>query len=306
MSSEGLARMVRITGSTQLAAVIGWPIEHSLSPAMHNAVYDELGLDWVYVPLAVPDEIALRRVLAAIRTLPFVGFNVTMPYKAAVLELCDEVATAAKMAGAVNTVHCTGGRLVGYNTDGRGLLESLADDAGFSPEGKRVALLGAGGAAGAAIVALVLGRAACVDVVARDSMRGESLFSRIEPFLKNTEVNVRTFENAQTAVREADLIVNATPMGMRVGDPSPIPASWMHSGQIVLDMVYGAGASTALLADANAAGAVGMDGLGMLVGQGATAIDIWNQDKDAPTPRTTMRKAAEAELARRVRAGGAA
>lgn len=296
--------MVRITGTTQLAGVIGWPVEHSLSPAMHNAVYEELGLDWAYIPLSVADEIGLRRVVAAIRALPFVGFNVTMPYKVHVLELCDEVATAASMAGAVNTVHCADGRLVGYNTDGRGLLESLSDDAGFSPEGKHVAVLGAGGAGGAAIVAFILGRAASVDVVSRDLVRAEEVVARVAPHLKATRANALTFDDAEQAVRGADLVVNATPLGMRAGDPSPIPASWLHAEQVVFDMVYGREAPTTLLADARRAGATGLDGLGMLVRQGATAVDIWNQDREGRTPRETMRNAAEAELARRVAAGG--
>ena len=297
--------MVHINGSTQLAGVIGWPVEHSLSPAMHNAVYEELGLDWAYVPLAVEDEIGLRRVVAAIRSLPFVGFNITMPYKAAVLELCDEVATAARMAGAVNTVHCADGRLVGYNTDGRGLLEALEDGAGFSAEGKRVVLLGAGGAAGAAIVAFILGRAASVHVVSRDLARGEEICTRVEPHLNATQACAVTFYEAEQAVRDADLIVNATSVGMRPGEPSPIPASWMHSGQVVLDMVYGTAAPTQLHTDAQAAGATALDGLGMLVGQGAIAVDIWNPSREVRTSRDVMRRAAQAELARRT-AGGVA
>jgi shikimate dehydrogenase len=296
--------MVRITGTTKLAGVIGWPIEHSLSPAMHNAVYEELGLDWAYLPLAVPDEIGLRRVVAAIRTLPFVGFNVTMPYKADILELCDEVAMAARMAGAVNTVHCVDGRLVGYNTDGRGLLESLADDAGFLAVGKRVVLLGAGGAAGAAIVAFILERVASIDIVVRDLARADEIIERVQPHLKDTEATALTFDEAEHTVREADLIVNATPVGMSSGDSSPIPAEWISSEQVVLDMVYG-GAPTQLLQDARAAGAKALDGLGMLVGQGATAVDIWNQERDGKTPRATMRAAAEAELTRRIAVGGA-
>ncbi len=297
--------MFRITGTTRLAGVIGWPIEHSLSPAMHNAVYEQLGLDWAYVPLAVSDEIGLRRVVGAVRSLPFIGFNVTMPYKADVLELCDEVAMAARMAGAVNTVHCTDGRLVGYNTDGRGMLESLADDAGFSPEGKRVVLLGAGGAAGAAIVAFILGRAARVDVVVRDLTRGEEIIARVEPHLKDTVATAVTFDEAEGAVRGADLIVNATPVGMSEDDESPVPGAWLSANQIVFDMVYGRARPTRLIEEARARGASALDGLGMLVSQGATAVDIWNEDRDGrKTPRDTMRAAAETELARRIAAMG--
>ncbi len=136
--------MREIKGTTKLAGVVGNPLHHSLSPAMHNAAYEHLGLDWVYVPLLISDEVGLRRLLAAVTSLPFVGFNVTMPYKQAVLELCDELATAASMAGAVNTVHCTEGKLVGYNTDGRGLLESLEEETGLLVEGKDVVLSGIG------------------------------------------------------------------------------------------------------------------------------------------------------------------
>jgi len=297
--------MVRITGTTKLAGVIGWPIEHSLSPAMHNAVYEELGLDWAYVPLAIHDEIGLRRVVAAIRELPFVGFNVTMPYKTAVLELCDEVATAASMAGAVNTVQVVDGRLIGYNTDGRGMLESLADGAGFTPEGKRVVLLGAGGAAGAALVAFLLGKAASVCVVSRDAGRAQDLVTRVAPQLKGAETSFATFDDAEDRIRDADLIVNATPIGMKAGDPNPVPVQWMSSNQVVLDMVYGGARPTALLTEARAIGASAIDGLGMLVGQGAIAVDIWNPDHERRTPRATMRRAAEVELERRVREGGA-
>ena len=291
--------MTAIDGTTKLAGVIGWPVNHSLSPAMHNAVYEDLGLNWVYLPLPVADEIGLRRVVAAIRSLPFVGFNITMPYKAAMLDLCDEVAMAAKMAGAVNAVHCVDGRLIGYNTDGRGLVESLQIDAGLTLDGKRVVLLGAGGAAGAALVAFVLGKAADVVVVNRDVPRAEELLARIEPHLRATCIEAISYDVAERAVRSADLIVNATPLGMRSGDPSPIPEGWMHPGQVVFDMVYGAHEVTALVREARNAGARAVDGVGMLVSQGAIAVDIWNDSKQVPTSRATMRAAAEQQLRHR-------
>jgi shikimate dehydrogenase len=288
--------MTRISGTTRLAGVIGWPLDHSLSPAMHNAVYDSLGLDWAYVPLAVEDEVGLRRVMAAIRSLPFVGFNVTMPYKAAVLELCDEVAMAAQMAGAVNTVHCSNGKLIGYNTDGRGLLESLQSDAQFDPAGKRVVILGAGGAAGGAFVALILARTAEITVVNRDVERAEELLDRMKSHTNTIKTAATTYPGAETAIGEADLVINATPLGMKAGDPCPIPAEWLHSGQVVFDMVYGTAEQTAFVTCGKAVGATTLDGLGMLVCQGATAVDIWNDSAQTRTPRDVMRKAAEREL----------
>ncbi len=298
--------MQRISGATRLAGVIGWPVEHSLSPAMHNAAYEALGVNWAYLPLGASDEMGLRRVVAAIRVLPFVGFNVTMPYKSAVVELCDEVAMAASMAGAVNTVHCVDGRLIGYNTDGRGLLESLTTDASFDPAEKNVVLLGAGGAAGSALVAFILSRAASVTIVNRDTSRAEELISRVEPHLKSTRAHAMDLDSAEQYVSSADLIVNATPLGMNAGDPSPVPIEWLSSHQVVLDMVYGRDVPTALVTGALRSGAKAIDGLGMLVNQGATAIDIWNQNTQMRAARDVMRAAAEAELVARAARGSVA
>jgi shikimate dehydrogenase len=282
-----------------LAGVIGCPLDHSLSPAMHNAVYAELGLDWVYVPLAVADEVGLRRLVAAVRSLPFVGFNVTMPYKTAILELCDEVATAAQMAGAVNAVHCSEGRLIGYNTDGRGLLETLDREAQFDPAGKNVVILGAGGAAGGAFVSLILARAAKITLVNRDMARAEELIGRMGSHLAGIQVEALAYSQAEQAVHEADLLINATSLGMRPDDPCPVPAEWLSPAQVVLDMVYGTPGRTALVTCGETVGARTLDGLGMLVCQGATAVDIWNTSSQERTPRQVMLDAARREIAHR-------
>lgn len=295
-----------INGRTRPTAVIGWPIAQSLSPVMHNAAYDALGLNWVCLPMGVPDQGALLAFTEAARRLSFVGFNVTMPYKQAMLELCDETATLAQLAGAVNTVHCVDGRLIGYNTDGRGLLESLASDAGFDPAGRSVAVLGAGGAAGAALTALILGRASSITVVNRTVERAEALLGRVEQRLRNTVVAALPLDSsAAAAVRDADLIVNATPSGMSSSDPSPIPVEWLRPGQVVLDMVYQR-PETALLRAASLAGARPVNGLGMLVAQGALAIDIWMDDAAGglKAPRDVMRAAATAALGDQPTPGG--
>lgn len=294
--------MQTISGTTRLAGLIGHPLGHSLSPAMHNAVYAHLGLDWVYLPFDISDDVGLRRLVAAIRSMRFVGFNVTMPFKQSVLELCDEVAMAASMAGAVNAIHCAEGRLVGYNTDGRGLLEALQLEADFVPADKDVVIYGAGGAAGATIVALILAKAASVTVINRDMDKGEELIERMSPHLGAVRGRALSTMAAEEAVRAADLIVNATPVGMRPEDPCPFPLEWVGPGQVVFDMVYGTLEPTALVTGARAKGAVAMDGLGMLVCQGATAVDIWNDSKQVRTPREVMREAAEKALAVR-RAG---
>lgn len=291
--------MVHIDGRTRLAGVIGWPVEQSLSPAMHNAAYEAMGLNWAYLPFAVPDENALFSLLEAARRIGVVGLNVTMPFKRSVLELCDEVAMLAEIAGAVNTIHCADGRLIGYNTDGRGLLESLEQDAGFSPAGTSVAILGAGGAAGAAVAGLVLARVASLSIVNRDMGSAEALIGRIECHLRGIEATAQPFEGSGIdAVRSADLVINATPLGMRPNDPSPVPADWLREGQLVLDMVYRA-EPTALMTEATRVGARALNGLGMLVAQGALAIDIWAgaERAEARAPREIMRAAVEAGVA---------
>lgn len=292
-----------IDGSTRLSGVIGWPVKQALSPAVHNAAYAAMGLNWVYLPLPVADQRQLMVVVEALRTLPCVGFNVTMPHKQAMLELCDEAAMFAQLAGSVNTVHSVDGHLVGYNTDGRGMLEALRLEADWSPEGTRVVVLGAGGAAGAAVVACAVGRAAHVTVVNRDIARAEALAARAEPSLRSTEVlAVAVGPESREAVEAADLIVNATPLGMASGDPSPVPGEWLRAGQVVFDMVYQR-PSTALLDAARQAGATALGGLGMLVSQGALAVDIWTEGAHDPAPRDVMRAAAEAALARAMEAG---
>jgi shikimate dehydrogenase len=287
-----------INGRTRIAGLVGWPIDRSLSPAMHNAAYEELGLNWVYLPFPAPDTGALLAITDAARRIPCVGFNVTMPHKQAMLDLCDEVATLARMAGAVNTVHCVEGRLIGYNTDGRGLLESLAADLDFDPAGASVAIIGAGGGAGAAATAFILGKAARLTIVNRNVLHAETVLARVEHALRDMEVAACALDDgAAEAVRSADIVVNATPVGMREGDPSPIPAEWLRSGQVVYDMVYHR-PSTRFVEDAQAAGARGATGLGMLVCQGALAIDIWAGGERAQreTPRDVMRAAAVAVL----------
>ena len=215
---------MHINGHTRPTAVIGWPIAQSLSPVMHNAAYEALELNWVCLPLGIPDQRGLLAFVEAARHLPIVGFNVTMPYKQAVAELCDEVATLAQMAGAVNAVHCVDGQLIGYNTDGRGLLESLAEDAGFDPAGKSIAVVGAGGAAGAAVTAFILAKAGSLALVNRDSGRAEQLLERIGDRLHGMTVSTHTLDaSAAPVIQDADLVINATPVGMGVEDPSPIP-----------------------------------------------------------------------------------
>jgi shikimate dehydrogenase len=225
-----------------------------------------------------------------------------MPFKRAVLDLCDEVAMAAKMAGAVNTVHVVEGRLVGYNTDGRGLLEALQTEAGFTPQDKHIVIVGSGGAAGGAFVAFLLARAASITVVGRSLQSSEELLERMTPHLSGIEATAMIMHEAEESIRRADLIVNATPVGMWPEDRSPVPLEWLETRHLVYDMVYGTAEPTALVRGAVQAGVRALDGLSMLVAQGATAVDIWNNSRQTRAPRDVMRAAIERELeSRRMR-----
>ncbi len=287
---------IRIGARTRLAGLIGWPLEHTLSPAMHNAAYEAMNLDWVYLPLPVREGQDLVRVVAGLRGLPFVGFNVTMPYKRLMLNICDEVATAAALAGAVNTVHIVDGRLIGYNTDGRGLMESLKEEAAFDPKGKRAVIVGTGGAAGAALVGLVLERASHITIAGRRPEVAEDMIENLSGRLRETTAEAVSLDDAREAVEAADLVVNATPLGMGAGDELPVSREWLQPGQVVADMVYRPSV-TPLMEAAVARGARAVGGLGMLVDQGAIAIEIWNSGVQNAAPRAVMRAAAEAVLA---------
>lgn len=286
-----------IDGETQLAGVTGWPLGHTLSPAMHNAAYEAMGLNWAYLPLPLREGSDLLPAIGALKKLPFVGFNITMPYKRVMLNMCDEVAAMAQLAGSVNTVHLVDGRVIGYNTDGRGLLESLETEAEFAPAGKRAVILGTGGAAGAALVGLVLGRAAHVTVAGRNVDAGENMVDGLGASLRETTaVALPLDDGLRESVEAADLVVNATPLGMSADDPLPVTATWLQPGQVVADMVYRP-SITALMRAAEECGARPLGGLGMLVAQGAIAIEIWKGESPAPVPRDVMRAAAEAAIA---------
>jgi shikimate dehydrogenase len=258
---------VEIRGTTRLAAVIGDPVRHSLSPAIHNAAFRARGLDWVFLalPVAAGD---VPRALDGVRALGVEGLSVTMPHKQAAAAAVDELDADAAALDAVNCVWRDGDRLGGSNTDGPGLVASLAD-AGFSPGGRRCAVLGAGGAARAVVLALARAGAAEVAVVNRTPARAETAAA-----LAGEVGRVAPVE----AVVEADLIVNATSVGMGDLDPGsrvmPLPGALVRPGQVVADLVMHP-LETPLLRLARSVGATPVDGAGMLVHQAALAFERW-------------------------------
>lgn len=262
-----------IGAKTQLLALIGHPVGHSLSPVMHNASFAAAGLDFVYVALDVAPD-ALADAVKGAAALGFRGFNATMPHKGALAPLLDEVDEAASVSGAVNTVVIgDDGRLYGHDTDGSGLVEACAES-GIGLTGRRVLLLGAGGAA--ASIAAALGGAGVGElrIVNRDAGRAEALADRLRAAgVKETEVYPHGALGE--AVREAEVIVNATSLGMRDEDPLPVPAGRLDGGKVVCDAVYRRGEETPLVHHARKLGARVVAGERMLLYQGVQAQRLW-------------------------------
>jgi shikimate dehydrogenase len=280
-----------ISGKTRLVGVIGWPVAHSMSPAMHNAAFAALDLDWCYVALPVEPE----RVGEAVRGLPALGFagaNVTVPHKQTVMAYLDRVSPAAQAIGAVNTIAIRAGRLLGDNTDWLGFLVSLREE-GVEPASRRCAVLGAGGAARAVVYALA-SVGATVAVYNRTATRAESLVGDLAASLPGAALRTRPLAALGEIGAEAELLVNTTSVGMwpETG-ASPWPAALPLSPHLtVCDLVYNP-PQTLLLAQAQAAGARAIGGLGMLVQQGAAAFEIWTGCRP---PAEVMRQAALRQL----------
>lgn len=254
------------SGASTVVGVMGDPVAHSLSPRLHNAAFDALGIDWVSVGFRVPAGQAAGA-LDGVRALGLAGLSVTMPHKQAVAALVDELEPDAALLDAVNTVvRRPDGRLVGASTDGAGFLDALERATGSRPAGWRCAVVGAGGAARAVVLALARAGAAQVLVVNRSAGRAEAAAALAGP---------AGAVAGPGDLRGCDLVVQATPVGMAGQAPgSPVPASVFGPGQVAVDLVYHP-ATTAFLADAAAAGASPLGGLGMLVHQAALAVDRW-------------------------------
>ena len=281
------------TASTRIVVLLGWPARHSLSPQLHNAAFRVDGLDLVYLAVPTPPA-AVHDVVAALGAVEVVGANVTVPHKRAVVEACDVLTEEARLVGAVNTLHWTEDGLVGDNTDARGLGEALTAD--LAPAaGERWVLLGTGGAARAAAVAL--GRlAGAVTVVGRRQAAAQDVADlAVRAGAADVEVVLtEEVERLSDAVAAARTALNATPLGMS-GEPLPAPFMALRADQVAYDLVYDP-AQTPFLAAARSRGAAGYHGLGMLVGQAAVSYERWT---GGAAPRATMLEAATAALAAR-------
>ena len=282
-----------LSGQTQLAAVIGQPVRHSLSPVIHNAGFAALGLDWAYLAFEVAPASAVDAV-DAMRSLGIRGLSVTMPHKFAVVEAVDELTPAANALGAVNCITNRDGVLIGDNTDGGGFLDGLAHDAGFDPADRRCLVLGAGGAARAVIHALGAAGASDVAVANRSTDRAKdaaTLAGAVGRVVLDTA-------NLGAELSRFDLVINATAVGMAGGpspDALPCPVDDLTDGQLLVDLVYEPG-ETPWLTAARKRGIRSHNGLSMLVFQAARAFASWTGQ---PAPIEAMVRAAQAGIASR-------
>ncbi len=264
-----------VSGKTRLCGIRGDPIEHTMSPVMHNAAFRQMGLDYLYVPFKVKQG-ELAKAMEGVRALNIRGLNVTIPHKVAVIQFLDELDSLAEKIGAVNTIVNDDGVLTGYNTDGAGFLQALLERR-IEPKGKNIVILGAGGAA-RAISFFLADRGAHLVILNRllELDWAKELASRISQiFNKEVKALELNKENLTDALRKADILVNATSVGMTPNiDETPVTSDLLKPDLIVVDIIYNP-IKTRLLREAEAAGAKTINGIDMLVWQGALAFEMW-------------------------------
>lgn len=280
---------MQIDGSTRIVGVFGHPIAHTASPAMQNAAFDHLGMNWRYLAFDV-DPANLRGALRGVADLNFAGVNLTVPHKILALDLVDEVDPEARQLGAVNTVIVDGRKLRGFNTDGYGFVRALREDFGLDLRGRRVLILGAGGAGRALAIQSALEGAAAIFLANRTVSKAFEVVGEVRKIAPHAFTVALPTQPARIAkhLDEVDLVVNATSLGLKPGDPPPLgkfPArcKWLR----VYDTIYRP-AETPLLALARKAGAKTSNGLSMLLHQGARSFELWTGRR---APVAVMRRA---------------
>lgn len=258
----------------ELVGVFGQPVAENPTIVMQEAGFQALGLNWRYLNIEVAPE-DLAQAMQGLRAMNFKGINLTIPHKVEVLKYLDQVSADAALMGAVNTVRREGARLIGENTDGKGFLRSLREDAQVEPAGQRVVILGAGGAARAITVELALAQAAHLTIVNRSAARGQALVDLLNHQTPTTAGFV-LWDDAYSIPPETDIVVNATSIGLypEVSAKPRLNYDSLTARMVVCDVIPNP-PRTPFLAEAEARGAKTLDGLGMLVYQGAIAFQMW-------------------------------
>jgi shikimate dehydrogenase len=276
---------MEISGNTQICAVIGDPIEHSLSPTMHNAAFSHLKLDYVFLAFKVKTA-ELANAANGVRGLGIRGLNVTMPHKNAITTYLDEVDPTVKFLGSANTILNRDGRLLGFNTDGVGALRALREN-GVSLTGKKVLLLGGGGAAKA--VAFSLAEEAEAVMILNRDIEKASVFASAMRSKRGRDVqsDILSSNTIKTNLEDSDVLINATSVGMNPNAGKTLVArGWLKPSLCVMDLVYNP-VETRLARDARIVGAKVVNGVEMLLYQGATSFEVWT---GCEAPVEVMRK----------------
>lgn len=268
-----------ITSATRLLGVAGWPVEHSLSPVFQNAALRAAGLDYAYLAFGVPPE-RFEPAVRGLAALGAVGLNCTVPHKNAALALCDELSEEARLVGAANTLQFRAdGSIYGTNTDVEGFRETLRHEGHFDLAGRTVVQFGAGGAGRALALAALRSEAASLVLINRTPEKAETLAADLMELYPDAQIMILSLLDdpvETTAVlAEADLVVNATSLGLRESDPFPCAAAFLPPRSLVFDAAYTRQGPTAWLRAAAEVGCRTLDGLGMLVRQGAASFRLW-------------------------------
>ncbi len=280
---------------TKIVGILGDPIGHTLSPVMHNAAFRALGIDWVYVPARVrPADLAAA--LRGMRAMGWGGVNLTIPHKERAMRLVDRASRAARLTGAVNTIVITPRGMAGHNTDGSGYVAALREELDLDPRGKRVVILGAGGAARGIGVALLAAGVSQFTILNRTPARAGSLARHLRKGFKQAQIvsGGLTRQRASKTFADADLLVNATAVGMEGTAHRGLPLQALPKRAVVSDIVYRP-LRTPLLEAASGYGLRTQGGLGMLLHQGAEAFTLWTGQ---PAPVDIMRRALRRALSR--------
>lgn len=276
----------------ELVAVFGQPVAENPTGVMQEAAFAAAGLDWRYLTIEVPPD-RLGEAVNGARAMGFQGFNLTIPHKVAVMRHLDEIAPSARLIGAVNTVRREADRLIGENTDGKGFLRGLRADAGIDPAGKRIVVLGAGGAARAIATELALADGAHITVVNRSESRGRSMTDDLRAAVK-TEVHFQLWRGSYAVPASVDVLVNATSIGLYpdTGGTPDVDLSAARGDLVVCDAVFNP-PETGLLRLARDHGLRVLDGLSMLVYQGVIGFELWTR---RPAPEAVMKEALRRSL----------
>ncbi len=284
---------ININVNTKIVGLLGYPLGHSFSPAMHNKAFEQCSLNKIYIPIEVlPQD--FETVVKGISKMNFDGFNITIPYKIEIIKYLDEIDEYARCIGAVNTVSIKNGKLKGYNTDGSGFLKSYEENTATKIEGKSVFILGSGGAARAISMTAALNKANKLYICNRTYEKAIDLCNDINNQVGECSQAIPfIYEDMKKAIDDSDVLINTTSVGMFPNiESSPIDKNLLNKKLIVCDAVYNP-KKTKLLCDAEEIGCKTVIGLSMLLYQGAEAFEIWT---DAKAPVDLMLKVLEEGL----------